>query len=93
MLGTPTHDTKRGEDARARLAVLSEMPEEWAQQVEALEPDSACAAWGTSEGSAPPDRNDEYLFYQLLVAHLAGGTDGRGTALWIRRRCGITRSG
>ena len=34
MLGTSTHDTKRGEDTRARLAVLSEMPEEWARQVE-----------------------------------------------------------
>ena len=35
MLGTSTHDTKRGEDTRARLAVLSEMPEEWARQVQA----------------------------------------------------------
>jgi (1->4)-alpha-D-glucan 1-alpha-D-glucosylmutase len=33
MLGTSTHDTKRGEDVRARLAVLSEMPEEWRRQV------------------------------------------------------------
>ena len=33
MIGTSTHDTKRGEDTRARLAVLSEMPEEWGQQV------------------------------------------------------------
>ena len=35
MLGTSTHDTKRGEDTRARLAVLSEMPEEWERQVQA----------------------------------------------------------
>ncbi len=34
MLATATHDTKRGEDNRARLAVLSEMPEEWRRQVE-----------------------------------------------------------
>ena len=33
MLATATHDTKRGEDARARLAVLSECPDEWARQV------------------------------------------------------------
>ena len=33
MLATATHDTKRGEDARARLAVLSELPEEWRRQV------------------------------------------------------------
>jgi (1->4)-alpha-D-glucan 1-alpha-D-glucosylmutase len=66
MLTTGTHDTKRGEDVRARLAVLSEMPQEWAAQV---------AAWsrilrarrGDIEATAPPDRNDEYLIYQLLV--------------------------
>ncbi len=33
MLGTSTHDTKRGEDTRARLAVLSDVPEEWRQLV------------------------------------------------------------
>ena len=66
MLATATHDTKRGEDARARLAVLSEVPEEWRRQV---------ASWsrllrarlGDVEGSAPPDRDDEYMFYQMLV--------------------------
>ena len=66
MLATATHDTKRGEDARARLAVLSEVPEEWGRQV---------AGWsrllrarlGDVEGRAPPDRNDEYMFYQMLV--------------------------
>jgi (1->4)-alpha-D-glucan 1-alpha-D-glucosylmutase len=66
MLGTSTHDTKRGEDARARLAVLSEMPEEWQRQV---------TTWsrilrgprGHPDGTTAPDRNDEYLFYQLLV--------------------------
>ena len=35
MLGTATHDTKRGEDTRARLAVLSEVPEAWAEAVRA----------------------------------------------------------
>ena len=35
MLATATHDTKRGEDARARLAVLSELPDEWRRQVHA----------------------------------------------------------
>ncbi len=66
MLGTSTHDTKRGEDTRARLAVLSSMGEEWPRQV---------AGWsrmlrarrGDVEGTAPPDRNDEYLLYQLLI--------------------------
>jgi (1->4)-alpha-D-glucan 1-alpha-D-glucosylmutase len=66
MLGTSTHDTKRGEDTRARLAVLSEMPEEWARQVQAWSR-ILRARRGDVEGTAPPDRNDEYLFYQLLL--------------------------
>ena len=66
MLGTATHDTKRGEDTRTRLAVLSEMPEEWARQVQAWSR-ILRARRGDVEGTAPPDRNDEYLFYQLLL--------------------------
>ncbi|MBU8537728.1 malto-oligosyltrehalose synthase [Falsiroseomonas tokyonensis] len=60
MLSTSTHDTKRGEDTRARLAVLAGMPEEWARQVR---------NWSAilRQGEGAPDRNDEYLFYQLLL--------------------------
>ena len=50
MLGTSTHDTKRGEDTRARLAVLSEMPEEWARQVQT---GAACCAPGVATSRAP----------------------------------------
>jgi (1->4)-alpha-D-glucan 1-alpha-D-glucosylmutase len=66
MLATSTHDTKRGEDARARLAVLSELPEEWAQQTTTWSR-LLRARRGDLEASAPPDRNDEYLLYQMLV--------------------------
>jgi (1->4)-alpha-D-glucan 1-alpha-D-glucosylmutase len=66
MLATATHDTKRGEDARARLAVLSEMPEEWARHVQTWNR-LLRARRGDLAGAAPPDRNDEYLFYQLLI--------------------------
>jgi (1->4)-alpha-D-glucan 1-alpha-D-glucosylmutase len=66
MLGTSTHDTKRGEDTRARLAVLSEMPDEWARQVQAWSR-LLRARRGDVEGTAPPYPNDEYLFYQLLL--------------------------
>jgi (1->4)-alpha-D-glucan 1-alpha-D-glucosylmutase len=66
MLTTATHDTKRGEDTRARLAVLSEMPEEWARQVQTWSR-ILRARRGDVEGTAPPDRNDEYFFYQLLL--------------------------
>jgi (1->4)-alpha-D-glucan 1-alpha-D-glucosylmutase len=66
MVTTATHDTKRGEDTRARLAVLSEMPDRWAKQVR-LWSHMLRARRGDIEAAAPPDRNDEYLFYQLLV--------------------------
>jgi (1->4)-alpha-D-glucan 1-alpha-D-glucosylmutase len=66
MLGTSTHDTKRGEDTRARLAVLSEIPEEWQRQVTTWSR-ILRACRGDLDGTTAPDRNDEYLFYQLLV--------------------------
>ena len=66
MLGTSTHDTKRGEDTRARLAVLSSMPDEWGRQVQSWSR-LVRARRGDVEGTAPPDRNDEYLLYQLLI--------------------------
>jgi (1->4)-alpha-D-glucan 1-alpha-D-glucosylmutase len=66
MLATSTHDTKRGEDARARLAALSDIPEEWRRQVTMLSR-ILRARRGDVEGKAPPSRNDEYMFYQLLV--------------------------
>ncbi len=66
MLGTSTHDTKRGEDTRARLAVLSDLPDEWSRLVNVWSR-LLRARRGDIEGTAPPDRNDEYLLYQLLV--------------------------
>jgi (1->4)-alpha-D-glucan 1-alpha-D-glucosylmutase len=66
MLTTTTHDTKHGEDVRARLAVLSEMPQDWAAQVDAWSR-ILRARRGDIEAAAPPDRNDEYRLYQLLV--------------------------
>jgi (1->4)-alpha-D-glucan 1-alpha-D-glucosylmutase len=66
MVSTSTHDTKRGEDVRARLAVLSEMPEEWARQTR-LWSHIVRARRGDIQAVGPPDRNDEYLFYQLLI--------------------------
>src|ERR671920_410832 len=52
MLSTSTHDTKRGEDTRARLAVLSEMPEEWERQVQTWSR-MMRARRGDIEGTAP----------------------------------------
>jgi (1->4)-alpha-D-glucan 1-alpha-D-glucosylmutase len=62
MRGTSTHDSKRGEDVRARLSVLSEIPELWADTVE---------RWGRRSDQhrvdGQPDRNMEYALYQTLV--------------------------
>lgn len=63
---TSTHDTKRGEDVRARVNVLSELPREWSAHV---------TRWSRLnrkyksdvEGRTAPDRNEEYLLYQTLV--------------------------
>ena len=66
MLATATHDTKRGEDARARINVLSEMPDEWRSAV--IEWMRVNARNRTKiHGAWAPDRNDEYLFYQALL--------------------------
>ena len=65
MLSTATHDTKRGEDARARLALLSEIPREWGRRVlQWLRLNRSRRA--EIEGEIVPDRNVEYLFYQTL---------------------------
>ncbi len=66
MLATATHDTKRGEDARARLAAISEIPEEWQRNV-TIWSRILRARRGDVEGTAPPDRRDEYMFYQMIV--------------------------
>jgi (1->4)-alpha-D-glucan 1-alpha-D-glucosylmutase len=66
MLATATHDTKRGEDNRARLAVLSELPDEWRGRVEAWSRVLRVRS-GDVEGLAAPDPADEYMLYQMLV--------------------------
>jgi (1->4)-alpha-D-glucan 1-alpha-D-glucosylmutase len=66
LLATSTHDTKRSEDVRARLDALSEMAEEW---------EKALGRWSRLNASKKsvvddqlaPDRNDEYLLYQILL--------------------------
>ena len=62
MLSSSTHDTKRSEDVRARLNVLSEIPEQWR---------AAVMRWSKMNEAHRqddyPDRNMEYLFYQTIV--------------------------
>jgi (1->4)-alpha-D-glucan 1-alpha-D-glucosylmutase len=66
MTATATHDTKRGEDARARLHVLSEIPDEWAKALDIWE-ELAAPYLGESEGVPVPDRNDQYMILQSVL--------------------------
>jgi (1->4)-alpha-D-glucan 1-alpha-D-glucosylmutase len=72
MLCTSTHDSKLGEDTRARLAVLSEVAEEWTRHVAAWSRILRARSSGSGD-DAPPDRNDEYAFYQLLLGAWPAG--------------------
>jgi (1->4)-alpha-D-glucan 1-alpha-D-glucosylmutase len=66
LLATSTHDTKRSEDVRARIDVLSELPREWR---------AALTRWTrlngrkklSVQGRSVPDRNEEYLLYETLL--------------------------
>ena len=66
MLATATHDTKLGEDVRARINVLSEIPDEWAREVSRWMR-IARTQRALVDGEPAPDRVDEYRFYQALV--------------------------
>jgi (1->4)-alpha-D-glucan 1-alpha-D-glucosylmutase len=66
LSATSTHDTKRGEDTRARINVLSEIPEEWNRAVHRWR-DVNRPKKSRVEGAEVPDANEEYLFYQTLV--------------------------
>ncbi len=66
LLSTSTHDTKRSEDVRARINVLSEIPQDWRAHV---------FRWSRInhrkkaevDGEPAPSRNDEFLLYQTLL--------------------------
>ncbi len=66
FLATATHDTKRGEDARIRINVLSELPHEWAEALGRWSKWNASHKRETPRGAAP-DAREEYLFYQTLI--------------------------
>ena len=78
MLTLSTHDTKRSADVRARINVLSEIPDEW---------EAALERWGRLnapkkalvEGQLAPDRNDEYLLYQTLLGTWPASPSSRRT--------------
>ncbi|MDQ2637567.1 MAG: malto-oligosyltrehalose synthase, partial [Actinomycetota bacterium] len=66
LSATTTHDTKLGEDVRARLNVLTERVRDWQKQLGIWARLNASLRTRTANGWAP-DRHDEYRFYQALV--------------------------
>ncbi len=62
LLASTTHDTKRSEDVRARLLLLSEIPDQWAETVQRWVEHNR-----PHRGENFPDPGGEYLFYQTLV--------------------------
>lgn len=66
LIASATHDTKRSEDVRARINVLSEVPGEWKRRI---------MDWNRMNrkkkvvvnGRKAPERNEEYLFYQTII--------------------------
>ena len=81
LAATSTHDTKRSEDVRVRIAALTEAPREWR---------ALLARWGRTnrkfrsevDGEPAPDRNDELLLYQTLVGTFPDPAPKSGTEAW-----------
>ena len=84
MLSTSTHDTKLGEDVRARINILSEMPEKWAREV---------SRWmrlnrthrSIVDGGPAPDRTDEYRLYQVLIGSWPPGSESLDLGTYVER--------
>ena len=76
---TATHDTKRGEDARMRINVLSEIPEEWFRKVEEWHELNK----NIRKSAHIPDRNEEYFIYQSLIGAMP--FDGEDEAEFLKR--------
>jgi len=85
MINSSTHDTKRSEDVRARIAVLSEIPTEWR---------AAINRWSRInrklkrrvDGMLAPRRADEYVLYQTLIGTWPMESPGSAqTATYVQR--------
>jgi (1->4)-alpha-D-glucan 1-alpha-D-glucosylmutase len=82
MLATSTHDTKRSEDVRARLAAISELPDTWRKAVHRFRTANRKHKQDI-DGEQAPDPNEEYLIYQTLAG--AWPLDGQITTDFITR--------
>ena len=79
---TATHDTKRGEDVRIRLNVLSEIPDQWIDAVERWF-DMNRDAHTILNGHPAPTVNDEYFVYQSIVGGFP--EDLKPSETWVNR--------
>ena len=79
---TTTHDTKRSEGVRARVNVLSEMPESWKSHLELWAKLNAKHKEEV-DGRLAPDRNEEYFLYQTLLG--AWPLDGSSCETLVQR--------
>ena len=86
LLATATHDHKRGEDTRARLAVISEVPDEW---------EAALGRWTRLNaplkkdlGGPAPDSCDEIMLYESIVGAWPLGLSPTTATAWRRWRSG-----
>jgi (1->4)-alpha-D-glucan 1-alpha-D-glucosylmutase len=90
MTATATHDTKRGEDARARLLALSELADDWS---------AAVAEWQGAnarhvrnfDGRRSPSAAHEYMLYQALLG--AWPANGRGEDFVARCQAYAVKAG
>ena len=85
MSTTSTHDAKRGEDARARLNVLSEIPKIWSNQVKLWMRINSSARTRVQDETAP-DRSDEYIYYQALLGAWPAGQESVSSEFVERMR-------
>jgi (1->4)-alpha-D-glucan 1-alpha-D-glucosylmutase len=76
LLATSTHDTKRSEDVRARMAALSEVPQLWRSSLQRWRVINRRSK-RILDDTAAPDANEEYLFYQTLLGTWPMDTAGQ----------------
>ncbi len=84
MLSSSTHDSKRSEDVRTRIDVLSEIPAEWRLRLRRWRQLNRSKK-RLVDGESAPARNDEYFLYQTLLGTWpldSTDVDGIGNAAW-----------
>jgi (1->4)-alpha-D-glucan 1-alpha-D-glucosylmutase len=84
MLGTSTHDSKRSEDVRTRIDVISEMPDDWRALLRRWQRMNRSKK-ALVEDDPAPSANDEYLLYQTLLGSFANEDGEEALATYCER--------